>query len=264
MVEAVVVFLIAYFVNISIITVLYHRGLAHSAVKLTGVGTFFTKNIAIWLTGIDPKGWVCMHRLHHVHSDTALDPHSPVNSSILGVFVDQHRAFTRVLVGLIKQRPEYSKVVSDIDFDVHWLNKKNLWLLPLTIHTSIGILLGFFTGNGWLGFGYVAGMSSHPIQGWMVNSFGHSIGYSNFDVGDQSRNNTFVAWTVAGEGYQNNHHRFPSSPKFSVKWFEFDSGFLAARLLQVMGIVTLDLSKIRELQPELAVKPSARMASRVQ
>ena len=32
----------------------------------------------IWFTGLDPKGWVCMHRRHHTHSDGPKDPHSPV------------------------------------------------------------------------------------------------------------------------------------------------------------------------------------------
>jgi stearoyl-CoA desaturase (Delta-9 desaturase) len=237
MLDALLVFLATYFLNITIITVLYHRGLAHGAVKLTRTGRFIAKNVAVWLTGIDPKGWVCMHRLHHTHSDTARDPHSPVNSSIVGVFFDQHRSFSRVLSGLIRRKSEYTSVVNDIDFDVHWLNAAKLWWLPLFLHAVFGVVLGYWTQNYLLGLGYVAGMSSHPIQGWLVNSFGHSKGYQNYKLGDESRNNTLVAWTVVGEGYQNNHHKYPNSAKFSVKWFEFDMGYLMVILLDLLGVI---------------------------
>src|SRR5262252_6756655 len=75
-------FLAAYLLNIFYITVLYHRGLTHGAVRLRP----FTRNLLIhtgnWVTGLDPKGWACMHRLHHMHSDTALDPHRPVAAAL--------------------------------------------------------------------------------------------------------------------------------------------------------------------------------------
>ncbi|MCX6117770.1 MAG: acyl-CoA desaturase [Proteobacteria bacterium] len=237
MMTALTVFLFTYFLNITLITVLYHRGLAHGAVKLTRFGRFLAKDVAVWLTGIDPKGWVCMHRLHHNHSDSALDPHSPVNSSIVGVFFDQHRSFSRVLSGLIRKKKEFTEVVSDIDFDVHWLNANKLWWLPLALHSVIGVVLGMTTSNYLLGFGYVAGMSSHPVQGWLVNSFGHAKGYQNFDLGDHSRNNTLVAWAVVGEGYQNNHHKYPASAKFSVKWYEVDVGYFLVHVLDLVGVV---------------------------
>ena len=55
------------------------------------------------------------------------------------------------------------------------------------------------------------------VQGWAVNSFGHAVGYRNFDTDDQSRNNTLVAYLVFGEGFQNNHHRFGQSPNFAAR-----------------------------------------------
>jgi stearoyl-CoA desaturase (delta-9 desaturase) len=72
-----------------------------------------------------------------------------------------------------------------------------------------------------------------------VNALAHKYGYRNFEVADQSRNNTFVAWFVFGEGYQNNHHAHPESAKFSFRPLEIDSGYAmvwaaqALRLLEV-------------------------------
>ena len=251
-IAALIVFLIAYTVNITTITVLYHRALAHDALRLTALGEWFTKNVGMWLTGIDPKGWVCMHRLHHAHSDTKRDPHSPVNSNVWRVFLDQHKSFEKILAALILGSKKHLKVVSDINFDVHWLNKKQLWWLPLAMHIGIGIALGFAFGSLWLGLGYAAGMASHPIQGWLVNSFGHASGYTNYDLGDNSKNNVWVALTVVGEGYQNNHHRFPQAAKFSVKWYEFDPGYLMVLLLVGLGFVQFPATAPKSLELEQA------------
>ncbi len=90
-----------------------------------------------------------------------------------------------------------------------------------------------------MGLCYYLGMMSHPIQGWLVNSFGHAVGYRNFATSDDSRNNTLVAWTCFGEGYQNNHHRFPKSAKFSMKWFEFDFGWVVTKLLAAVGLIEI-------------------------
>jgi len=51
----------------------------------------------------------------------------------------------------------------------------------------------------------------------MVKALGHAVGGRNFDSPDNSRNNHLAAWLILGEGYQNNHHSYPASAKFSYK-----------------------------------------------
>ena len=51
---AVLCFLLAYTLNMTIITVGYHRGLAHGAVALAPRARRFLVRWGIWLTGIDP------------------------------------------------------------------------------------------------------------------------------------------------------------------------------------------------------------------
>lgn len=83
-------------------------------------------------------------------------------------------------------------------------------------------------------------MMSHPAQGGMVNTLGHAIGGRNFELGDDSRNNTLTALLVAGEGYQNNHHAYPDSAKFSYLSREVDYGYGACLLLERMGLLTIN------------------------
>ncbi len=234
------VFMAAYLLNIFYITVLYHRGLTHGAIKLRPFTRFLAVHTGNWVTGLDPKGWSCMHRLHHLHSDTPEDPHSPSHNGLLELMLVQLRSYNRVLVSLIKGKPTETAVVKDLGFEVSWLNRRGLWLLPYVAHATVGLALGFF-GHAWLlGAAYYLGMMTHPIQGWMVNALAHRFGYRNFETPDDSRNNTFVALFVFGEGYQNNHHHRPRSANFAMKAGEVDLGYflcLAAARLGMIEIV---------------------------
>jgi len=245
------VFFGAYLMNITYITVFYHRGLTHGAVKLRPWTRKFVALTGNWITGLDPKGWSCMHRLHHLYSDTPKDPHSPVYQGVFPLLLGQLHSYNRILVGLLKKEEPYTSAVKDLDFDVSWLNRKRLWALPYVLHVSIMLILGFM-GYWLLGYAYFAGIMSHPIQGWMVNALAHRFGYRNFNTDDNSRNNTLVAWLVMGEGYQNNHHQYPQSSKFSVKWFELDMGYALCYLTKWLGMI--------EMRPA-AVVPHLRPAA---
>lgn len=236
------VFGLTYVLNLFYITVLYHRGFAHGAVKLKPFMRKFTIATGNWVTGIDPKAWACMHRQHHLYSDTKKDPHSPVNEGVFGVALAQLRAYNRTLVYLLRNRPESMAIVQDLDFPINWVNRKKVWWLPYLLQASLAIFLGVISHTWILGLAYWLGIMSHPVQGWLVNSFAHRFGYQSFQNGDNSRNNTLVALLVMGEGYQNNHHAKPSSARFSVRWYEFDGGYLLCKIGHAMRLLDLPRS----------------------
>ncbi|MCY1019109.1 fatty acid desaturase [Pyxidicoccus sp. MSG2] len=232
------VFLAAYLLNLLTISVGYHRGLAHKAVRLHPALRRVLITGGNWLTGLDPKAWVVMHRLHHEHSDTPLDPHSPVNVGILGIGMEQLRNYKRVIVGLLREEPGYTRYARDLDFPLNALNRTGRWYLPYVLHGAVGLALGF--GIGWLlGAAWFFGMMSHPVQGGIVNSLGHAVGGRNFDTSDNSRNNHLAAWLILGEGFQNNHHRYPGSASFSYRRHEVDLGYGACVLLEKLGLATI-------------------------
>ena len=248
------VFFSAYLLNIFYITVLYHRGLTHGAVKLRPPAMKLLEYTGNWVTGLDPKGWALMHRLHHAHSDTALDPHSPSHHNLFALMLVQLKSYNGLLVKLLKKSEPETKLMKDVPFDVSWLNKRGLWALPYIIHALVWVAIGASTGMWLLGYAYWLGMMSHPIQGWMVNALAHRYGYRNFDTPDDSKNNTFVAWFVMGEGYQNNHHQSPRSAKFSVKSSELDMGYALCVIGEKLGLLEIVPT------PEGATLPSAQPA----
>jgi stearoyl-CoA desaturase (delta-9 desaturase) len=228
-----------YLINMFYITVLFHRGFAHGSVALHPRTRKWAARTGSWVTGIDPKAWACMHRLHHRHSDTPLDPHSPVQLGVFGVMFGQLRSYEKILVGLIRGKREYTEVVKDLDFEVSWLNRQGLWWIPYVLHAVLALAIGALLHSGLVGLAYLVGIMSHPFQGWLVNSFAHHSGYQNHANGDHSRNNTIVALLAMGEGYQNNHHANPMSAKFSERWFEIDPGYGLCVVASYFGVLSI-------------------------
>jgi stearoyl-CoA desaturase (delta-9 desaturase) len=244
MLLAICLFLVGYFISMTYTSVFYHRVLAHNAASVSDRMKKLIGQSGMLITGIDPKGWICMHRLHHQHSDTPLDPHSPAHTGFWYTFIKQHKSFERTLIRLMKHDQNYERIVSDIPFDVHFLNRAGLWYLPFVVHALIGFSLAMYFDYALVGVGYFFGICGHPIQGFMVNALGHSVGYRNFDCPDQSTNNLFVALTCLGEGYQNNHHQYPSSPKFSLKKGEMDPGYGVLKSLEILGLLKIKRNQI--------------------
>ncbi len=233
------VFLAAYLVNAIMITIFYHRGLAHRAVTLSPFARKLAIHGGIWCTGLDPKGWATMHRRHHAYSDTERDPHSPVYQGTMGVLFGQLRSYERTLVGLARGEREYTRGVEDLDFPIHWLNRNRLWMLPYVAHATIALAIAIPTGMWLLAAAYYVGIMSHPIEGWIVNTLGHAVGGRNFETNDNSRNNHFAAWLIFGEGFQNNHHRYATSAKFSFTQWEVDIGYGFCLLLEKFGVLEI-------------------------
>lgn len=233
------VFAVAYLVNTTTISVFYHRGLAHGAVELSPALRRFVGSYGIWLTGLDAKGWVCMHRRHHRHSDTADDPHSPVHYGAFGVLLAQLRSYERTLVGLARGEEEFTREVADLEFDVSPLNRRGLWFAPYVVHLAVALAVALPTGFWALGACYWLGMMTHPVEGWLVNWLGHSVGGRNFATADNSRNNHVAAWLIMGEGFQNNHHAHPASARFSYRPVEIDVGYGVCLLLERLGALTV-------------------------
>ena len=78
-----------------------------------------------------------------------------------------------------------------------------------------------------------------PIQGAIVNWFGHKLGYRNYNIEDHSKNTTPWGVLLMGELFQNNHHKEKDNANFARKWYEFDLTFLIMRLLHTFRIIQL-------------------------
>jgi len=62
-----------------------------------------------------------------------------------------------------------------------------------------------------------------------INGLCHARGYRTFD--NTATNIPWLALLTGGEGFHNNHHGFPRSPKFSARSSEIDPSWPIIRLL---------------------------------
>jgi stearoyl-CoA desaturase (delta-9 desaturase) len=153
------------------------------------------------------------------------------------MFMVQYKSYARMMVRLIKKDPIACSTVEDLGIDVHPIMVKGFWYLPYLIQLILSIIIGVLT-NPIIGISYWAGIMSHPIQGWMVNYYGHHSGYRTFNLDDDSRNNIIVGILTMGEGLQNNHHKYPKSAKFSILRKEIDLGYYMCTAARVIGLIS--------------------------
>jgi stearoyl-CoA desaturase (delta-9 desaturase) len=70
-----------------------------------------------------------------------------------------------------------------------------------------------------------------------INSLAHIIGKRRFQTTDHSKNHFLLAIVTLGEGWHNNHHRYPSSERQGMYWWEVDISHYILRTLSLFGIV---------------------------
>ena len=233
-------------ITIAAVTLYLHRCQAHRALELHPIVSHFFR-FWLWLTtGMITKEWAAIHRKHHAKCETEDDPHSP---RIYGI--------NRVLWGGVMLYVKESHKTDTMERYGHstpsdWIERNlytpfNKWGIVLLAITDIAL------------FGVVPGAIIYGLQlAWIpfwaagvINGIGHFWGYRNFQTDDDATNITpWAAW-IGGEELHNNHHAYPTSAKFSLRWYEFDLGWMYITILSALG-----LAKVRKTAPKVKLDPS--------
>jgi stearoyl-CoA desaturase (delta-9 desaturase) len=225
------------------LTVGYHRLFTHRAFS---TGTAVSGMLVI-MGSMAGRGsmlsWVAMHRRHHELSDHDGDLHSPNLHG--GTALERLRGFLHAhLTWMIEHDyPNVAHYVPDLmaDRTLIAVNRHYYaWvLLGLLVPMAIGGLVAGSLWGAMSGFLWGGIVRMFVVEQAMsaVNSVMHTIGSRPFATrDDNSRNLGVMAWLAWGEGWHNNHHAFPYSAAFGLRWFEFDPGFVFIRLLETLGL----------------------------
>jgi stearoyl-CoA desaturase (delta-9 desaturase) len=70
-----------------------------------------------------------------------------------------------------------------------------------------------------------------------INSLAHRFGSRRYATRDESRNNAWLALLTLGEGWHNNHHRYPGAARQGFYWWEIDLTYYLLRALALTGLV---------------------------
>jgi len=237
--EYIVVALAFTHITMASVTIFLHRCQAHRALVLHPVISHFFR-LWLWLTtGMETKAWAAIHRKHHAKCETEDDPHSPQIFGLPKVMWEGAELYRREAKNL-ETLERYGQGTPDDWLETH----------VYTRHSAKGIILMLVINL--LLFG-IPGLTIWAIQmAWtpffaagIINGVGHYWGYRNFECLDAAMN--IVPWgiLIAGEELHNNHHTYPTSAKLSVKWWEFDIGWLYIRTLMALG-----LAKVKRVVPK--------------
>lgn len=227
------------------VTLYLHRSQAHRAMDLHPVIAHFFR-FWLWLTtGMKTLEWVSIHRKHHAKCETAEDPHSPVVLGIKKVFWEGAELY-RDASNVPETMERYGHSCPN-----DWI-ERHLY----TPYSKTGIALMLVLDLVLFG---IPGITVWALQmiwipvfaAGVINGIGHYWGYRNFECADASRNVFPISILTAGEELHNNHHTFGSSAKFSVKWWEFDLGWLYISILKAFHLV-----KVRKTIPALESVPN--------
>jgi len=99
---------------------------------------------------------------------------------------------------------------------------------------------------------------------WAVNSFGHTFGYQNYKMKNNSKNNRILAALTFGDGYHNNHHRYPRSAFHGLRKWELDLNGIIILGLRKLGLarnIIFADGYLGEKHPILSPDPVAEEAS---
>ncbi len=66
-----------------------------------------------------------------------------------------------------------------------------------------------------------------------MNTLNHLCGTRPHPTKDHSTNNAITGILVFGEGWHNNHHAKPASPRFGELWWQVDAGWWVIRAVRL-------------------------------
>ncbi len=220
-------------VTIASVTIFLHRAQAHRGLDLHAIPSHFFR-FWLWLaTGQVTKEWVAIHRKHHAKCETVEDPHSPMVYGIKKV-VTQGAELYRIESKKPETMEKYGLGTPDdwIERNVYskfsWQGVGLMLIIDLALFGPIGATI-WAVQMAWIPF-HAAGI---------INGVGHYWGYRHYAVNDTSTNITPIAFWIGGEELHNNHHAFPTSARFSMRWYEFDLGWLYINILQFLGLAVV-------------------------
>jgi len=234
-------FLTHWIVSIFAQTFFLHRYAAHGMFKMNRFWEKFFHAFTIIAQGpsyLNPTGYAILHRLHHVHSDSKDDPHSPVSSG--NPFKMMWRTKHEY------DNYAYKRVPAPAGFDrdiPSWGVLDNLgqnWFFRIAFGSLYAFFYMYFVPEGQWGWYLLLPLHwlMGPLHGAIVNWCGHMYGYVTYkNNGDNSRNTLPVDILTWGELYQNNHHANPTSLNLAKRWFEIDLAYQVIRVLLFFRII---------------------------
>ncbi len=243
MTAIIIFFVLHWYLSLFSQTFFLHRYAAHG---LFSMNKFWEKFFYLFTyitqgsSYLNPRAYAILHRMHHEHSDTEQDPHSPHHTENLFTMMWKTKAIYQSYANYaVDPEPKYAKnlpvwkFVDDLGDS--WISRV-VWGTAYTL-----FYMHFCPPEYWfmyflLPIHYLMG----PVHGAIVNWCGHKYGYANFDNQDKSKNSLWFDFLLGGELFQNNHHKYSARLNFANKWFELDPTYPIVKFLNAVKIIKIN------------------------
>jgi stearoyl-CoA desaturase (Delta-9 desaturase) len=221
------------------ITGFYHRYFSHRTFKTSRGAQFAFALLGASAVQRGPIWWAAHHRHHHAHSDGPEDVHSPLQRGFLW-------SHTGWFLSRKHFAPDLGRVRDLLRYpELRWLDRFDI-LVPFVL--AVGLLMfGRLLETRWpqlgtsgaqmLVWGFFVSTVACYHGTYTINSLCHVWGRRRYATGDGSRNNFLLALITLGEGWHNNHHRYPMSARQGFYWWEIDLTYYGLRLLEMLGLI---------------------------
>jgi stearoyl-CoA desaturase (Delta-9 desaturase) len=217
-----------------------HRYSAHHAFLMnrSWEKVFF---VFTWITMgssyMSARTYAIMHRLHHEHTDTDDDPHSPhysksplalMRKAIKG-YMDIHKGRVIVEAKYLTNIPEWNGFESW----AHSWYARGAWVAFYILFYAL------FASAAWQFIFIPLHIFMSPIHGAIVNWYAHKYGSTNFIMNNTSKNIKWAYLLMLGETYHNNHHKFPTRANFGTRRLEIDPFYYLIIFFQTLNILRI-------------------------
>jgi stearoyl-CoA desaturase (delta-9 desaturase) len=228
-----------YLLRAFFVTGFYHRYFSHRSFKTSRAAQLVFAVLGNSAVQRGPLWWASHHRRHHRDTDREGDPHSPRLRGFLwshiGWLTDQenYRTDLSLVPDLVRYR------------ELRWLDRFDT-VVPLVVMAAmygLGELLALTApglgtnGPQMLVWGFFVSTVILFHVTCLVNSAAHMFGKRPFATRDTSRNSLIIALLTLGEGWHNNHHRYPASTRQGFLPREIDVTYYVLLFLARCGLI---------------------------
>lgn len=186
---------------------------------------------------LSPWAYGIMHRIHHAYTDTEDDPHSPsFDKNLMAMMWRTKKMYAGILQKQIPVEEKFTKNVPDWRWFDLMANSGLSRLLWIGVYVWFYIV---FAPSLWFLLLIPIHAAMGPIHGVIINWFAHKYGEVNHEQDNTSKNLFKVDWLMFGEGYHNNHHKYPSRTNFATHKGEFDFCYPIILLLSKLKVIQM-------------------------
>jgi stearoyl-CoA desaturase (delta-9 desaturase) len=216
-----------YAVRMFAITGFYHRYFSHRSYRTSRAAQFAFALIGASSAQRGPLWWAAHHRRHHRHSDTEHDVHSP-----------RHHGFWWAHMGWITAPGNFPTAIEEVRDLAKYPELRFLDRFDILVPFALAATLFLLGGAQMLVWGFFISTVVLFHCTCFINSLAHQLGTQRYDTGDDSRNSLLLALVTFGEGWHNNHHKYPGSARQGFFWWEIDLTYYGLLVLQKIGVIS--------------------------